>query len=66
METHELDIEIKTDGTVRVLVRGVKGPACEQYAKLFTSILPGPSTLERTGEYYEASTGVNINLGVRG
>ncbi|MCC8190762.1 MAG: DUF2997 domain-containing protein [Planctomycetes bacterium] len=66
METHELEIEIRPDGTVRTHVRGVKGPACEQYAALVQSILDGESVIERTEEYYEQPTGVTIDLRVRG
>ena len=66
METHELDIEIATDGTVRMHVRGAKGPACEKYAEWLTRILAGDAEIERTEEYYEQSTGVDVDLEVRG
>lgn len=65
METHELEIEVRPDGTVRLRVRGAKGPACEEYAKLFQDILSGESVVERTQEYYEAPTGVRVDLRVR-
>lgn len=66
METHELDIEIAADGTVRMHVRGAKGPACEKYAEWLTGLLAGQSEIERTEEYYEQSTGIDIDLGARG
>lgn len=64
METHELDIEIAPDGTVRVHVRGAKGPACEKYAVFFQDVLNSRGEVERTGEYYETPTGVDVDLGV--
>ncbi|MDR1521031.1 MAG: DUF2997 domain-containing protein [Planctomycetota bacterium] len=62
METHEFDIAINPDGTVRVLVQGTKGPVCEKYAELFQNILAGETVVERTAEYYAPPTGVEINL----
>lgn len=66
METHELDVEIAADGTVRVHVRGAKGPACEKYAEFFQAVLNARGEVERTGEYYEPPTGVDVDLKVRG
>lgn len=66
METHELEIEIAADGVVRMHVRGAKGATCEKYAEWLTRLLAGDATVERTEEYYEQSTGVNVDLGVRG
>ena len=61
MEQHEFVISIAADGTVRVETHGVKGPACEEYVKLFEEILAGQGVFERTAEYYEPATGVTIN-----
>jgi acylphosphatase len=66
METHELELEIAPDGTVRMHVRGAKGAACEKYAEWLTRLLVGEATIERTEEYYEQSAGVDVDLGVRG
>jgi hypothetical protein len=52
METHEFDISINPDGTVRILVHGTKGPVCEQYVSVFKEIIQGETTVERTSEYY--------------
>jgi hypothetical protein len=65
METHELDIEIAPDGTVRVHVGGAKGPACEKYAEFFHHVLAGDMDVERTNEYYETPAGVDVDLGIR-
>lgn len=64
METHEFDITVNTDGTVRIHVQGAKGPACERYVEFFRDILKGDAEVERTQEYYELPTGVEINLGL--
>ena len=66
METHELEFEIAPDGTVRMEVRGVKGPGCDKYSDWLMRLLESEGTVERTAEYYEQSTGTNIDLGVRG
>lgn len=62
METHELDIEVRPDGTVKVHIRGAKGPSCMEYTKLFEQILNSTGEAERTSEYYEPPTGVQIRL----
>ena len=58
METHELEIEITPGGEIRVHVKGVKGPACMEYAELIEEILGTSGTRERTSEYYEESAAV--------
>lgn len=65
METHEFDIEISPEGVVRVHVTGAKGPVCEKYAELFQHILSGETEVEKTQEYYEQPTGVQIDLRIR-
>lgn len=62
MEAHELDISIRPDGTVSIHVQGVKGAACEAYAKLFEEILNNTGEREHTAEYYEPATGIEIRL----
>ena len=53
METHEFDIAVSPDGTVRITVKGLKGPGCEKYVSVFQEIIQGETTVERTAEYYE-------------
>ena len=65
METHELDIEVRPDGTVKMHVRGAKGPACMEYTKLIEQILTSTGEVEKTSEYYEPPTGVQIHLDQR-
>ena len=62
METHELEIEIRPGGEIRVHVKGVKGPGCMEYAELIEEILGTSGTRERTSEFYEAPTGVEIHV----
>lgn len=62
MEKHEFDITVNKDGTVRIEVSGAKGPACEKYVDLFQRILQGEVEVERTSEYYEPPSGVEIRL----
>ncbi len=60
MEQHEFDIKIKPDGKVEVHIKGVKGPVCMEYAKLFERIIGKTETVEHTGEYYEPPSGVQV------
>ncbi len=62
METHELEIEITPGGEIKVHVKGVKGPACMEYAELLEEILGVSGTRERTSEYYETPAGVEIHV----
>ena len=62
METHELDIEIRPDGEVRVHVKGVKGAACMDYVKLFENILNTSAETDVTSEFYEAATEVSARV----
>ena len=62
METHELEVTIRPDGKVQIHIKGVKGPSCEEYTKLFEQILNSEGQTERTAEYYEPPTGVAIHI----
>ncbi|MBN1257187.1 MAG: DUF2997 domain-containing protein [Planctomycetes bacterium] len=62
MEKHELDITISPNGEVKVHIKGVKGPACLEYAKIFEKILGEASDVEHTHEYYEPPTEVEIQV----
>lgn len=62
METHELDIEIRPDGEIRVHVKGAKGPGCLRYAEMLEEILGAKGTRELTSEYYEAQAGVDVHV----
>ena len=62
MECHELDIEISPTGEVKILVRGVKGPGCKEYARLLEQILDQEGVHEHTSEFYASPTGVEIHI----
>jgi len=66
MESHELDIEIRPDGTVAVHIKGVKGEGCETYAKFFEELLNHEGERTRTSEFYEPPTGVEIHIRQKG
>lgn len=63
MEIHEFDITVNPDGTVRILVEGVKGPGCEKYVSFFQEIIQGETTVERTSEYYAAPVETETKIG---
>lgn len=62
MESHEFDIIISPGGQVKIDIKGVKGPGCMEYAKLFQKLLGEAQSVEQTAEYYEPPTGVDIHL----
>jgi len=57
-----LDIEIAPNGQVKIHVKGVKGQACLEYARVFEEMLGKIIHLEHTSEYYEPSTNVGIHV----
>jgi hypothetical protein len=64
MAQEELEIEIAPDGKVTVTTRGIKGPACMDYADLMAQILGREEHREKTAEYYESAEQVerHVNL----
>ncbi len=62
MESHELEIEIGKDGKVRVHVKGAKGKACLEYAKLIEGIVGKTVSSETTQEYYEPDSTVSEDI----
>ncbi len=66
MECHELEIEVRPDGDVRLHIRGAKGHACMDYVKLLETLLASQAKeVEHTAEFYEAPTGVQIRVDQR-
>ena len=53
MTHEEFEIEISPQGKVTVRTKGIKGPACLEYADLFAEIIGREESRELTGEYYE-------------
>jgi hypothetical protein len=53
MAQEELEIEIDPTGKVTVRTKGIKGPACMDYADLMARIVGREESRETTPEYYE-------------
>lgn len=62
MAAKEIEIEILKTGEVKVHVKGVKGPKCLEYAKLFERIVGPEQSQELTSEYYEPESHVGIDV----
>lgn len=62
MEMHELEVAIQPDGTVKIHVKGTKGPVCEKYVEFFEQVLNSTAEVERTSEYYEPPSDVTVDL----
>jgi hypothetical protein len=50
----EIEVEIGSNGDVKVHVKGVKGKACLDYVEIFQKILGPLKEKSLTSEYYEA------------
>lgn len=67
---HEIDIEIKPDGTFSFGVKGVKGRSCKEVTK-FLEELGGLVNQETTSEYYQeevqetAGTHEHVKVGTK-
>lgn len=55
MAQEELEIEIDPSGKVTVRTRGIKGPACMDYADLMARIVGREESRQTTAEFYESS-----------
>jgi hypothetical protein len=53
MALEEFEIEIDPSGKVTVRTKGIKGPACLDYADLFAQIIGKEESRQLTNEYYE-------------
>lgn len=61
MQNQEIEISILPDGRVEYTVKGVKGAACESISALLEQ-LGKVETAERTGEYYEDETRIDVTV----
>jgi hypothetical protein len=55
MAQEELEIEIDRSGKVTMRTRGIKGPACMDYADLLARIVGREEHREKTAEYYQTA-----------
>lgn len=62
MEQRDIEIEIRKDGEVKVHIKGVKGPKCLEYTKLFENIIGPINERELTSEYYEPESNVGVDV----
>jgi hypothetical protein len=53
MPQEELEIEITPEGKVTMRTKGIKGPACMDYADLLARLVGREEHREKTSEYYE-------------
>ncbi len=60
MDQTEFEIEIRPNGEVKVLVKGVQGRQCLAYADLLAEIVGQEKSRELTSEYYEQEQEVLI------
>ena len=62
MEQHEVEIEIRKDGEVKIQVKGAKGKKCLSYVEFFEQLVGPIKEKQLTHEYYEPDSKVRIDL----
>jgi len=65
MAQEELEIEIAPDGKVTVTTKGIKGPACMDYADLIARIVGREEHREKTAEFYETAEEVQGRVEIK-
>jgi len=55
MARAELEIEIDPTGKVTMRTKGIKGPACMQWADLLVQIVGQEESRQKTNEFYETA-----------
>jgi hypothetical protein len=65
MAQEELEIEIGPDGKVTVTTKGIKGPACMDYADLIARIVGREEHREKTAEYYEEAEQIDRHVDIK-
>lgn len=61
MQSQEIEISILPDGRVEYTIKGIKGAACESISALLEQ-LGKVEKEERTGEYFEDDTHVDVTV----
>ncbi|MBK8050860.1 MAG: DUF2997 domain-containing protein [Anaerolineales bacterium] len=61
MQSQEIEFQILPDGRIEYTIKGVKGPACEEISALLER-LGTVEKSERTGEFYEDDTRVDVTI----
>lgn len=62
MVTHNIEIEIRPDGEVKVHIKGAKGKQCMKYVEFLKSIVGPVKSQQLTHEYYEPEPRVGLKL----
>ena len=65
MAQEELEIEISPDGKVTMRTRGIKGPACMDYADLIAQIIGREESRQKTSECYEIPNQTRARIDVK-
>ena len=65
MAQEELEIEIDATGKVTMRTKGVKGPACMEYADLLARIVGREESREKTHEHFEQQQQVLRHVDVK-
>ncbi len=67
MPQKDIEIEISSDGEVKVHFKGIKGQKCLEYSKLFERAVGNTKTQEFTSEFYEpeSQVGADISLEIK-
>ena len=61
MQNQEIEIQILPDGRIVYTIKGVKGSACDDISALLER-LGKVEQSERTGEFYEDATRVDVAI----
>lgn len=65
MQEHNIDIEIRPSGEVKVHIQGAKGKQCLEYAELFKQIVGAVEKQTLTHEFYEPEPRLTVDLAER-
>lgn len=61
MQSEEIEIAVLPDGRIEYTIKGIKGSACESVSALLEQ-LGKVERSERTGEFYEDDTRIDVTL----
>jgi hypothetical protein len=60
MDAPEFEIEVRPNGEVKVLVKGISGQRCLNYADMLAEIVGKEKSRQLTTEYYQQDSAVRI------
>ena len=62
MEQHDLEIEIRKSGEVKIHIKGVKGKRCLDYVEFLKEVVGPVRDVAHTSEFYEPDSKVRLDL----